>query len=198
MHGKGFRESASSWAEVLRSLKARGMIEAPLLVIGDGALGIGDGALGIWAALAEVFPTARDARCWNHRAINIIDKLPKRLQGHVRKQLRELADAPDRAECERLRDKLCAQWRAIGQVSAAECLQRDWDDFVTYFDFPQEHWIHLRTTNPIESIFAGVRLRTNAAKRMRVRENALYLIFKLSAGSASTGAPSTRPTNSSS
>jgi transposase-like protein len=109
----------------------------------------------------------------------LIDKLPKRLQGQVRKQLRELAEAPDRAECERLRDKLCAHWRAIGQAPAAECLERDWDDFVTFYDFPQEHWIHLRSSNPIESIFAGVRLRTNAAKRMRVRENALYLIFKL-------------------
>jgi transposase-like protein len=106
---QGYRESASSWAEVLRSLQARGMTEAPLVVIGDGALGI-------WSALSDVFPQARHQRCWNHRAVNLIDKLPKRLQGQVRKQLRELAEAPDRAECERLRDKLCAHWRAIGQA----------------------------------------------------------------------------------
>lgn len=169
---KGYRESKAAWAEVLRSLEARGMTESPLVVIGEGALGI-------WSALDDVLPTACRQRCWNHRAISVIDKLPKRLQGKVRKQLRELAEAPTRAECESLRDKLCAHWREIGQTPAAECLERDWEDFVTYFDFPQEHWIHLRTSNPIESIFAGVRLRTNATKRMRLRENALYLVFKL-------------------
>jgi putative transposase len=169
---EGYRESKTAWSEVLSSLKARGMSDAPLVVVGDGALGI-------WSALDEVFPPARHARCWNHRAISVIDKLPKRMHGKVRKQLKELYEAPTRAECEQLRDKLCAYWRAIGQIPAAECLERDWDDFVTFYDFPQEHHIHLRTSNPIESIFAGVRLRTNAAKRMRVRENALYLIFKL-------------------
>jgi putative transposase len=106
---KGYRESTAAWAEVLRSLQARGMIEAPMVVIGDGALGI-------WAAVDEIFPGARHQRCWNHRAISVIDKLPKRMQGKVRKQLRELAEAPTRAECESLRDKLCAHWRTIGQV----------------------------------------------------------------------------------
>ena len=159
---------------------------------------IGDGALGIWGAVDEIFPGARRQRCWNHRAISVIDKLPKRMQGKVRKQLRELAEAPTRAECERLRDELCAHWRIIGQVPAAECLVRDWDDFVTFYDFPQEHWLHLRTTNPIESIFAGVRLRTNAAKRMQKRENALYLIFKLVCRlSLNWRAISMHPTNSS-
>ena len=142
-------------------------------------MAVGDGGLGLWAALEEVFPTTRHQRCWNHRALNILDKLPKRLQPEVRKDLRELAEASSHEECERRRDLLCARLRAQGQAPAAACLERDWEDFVTFYDFPQEHWVHLRTSNPIESIFAGVRLRTNASKRLRVRENALYLVFKL-------------------
>lgn len=169
---QGYRESTAAWAEVLRSLRQRGLTEAPLLVIGDGALGL-------WAALDEVFPTTRHQRCWNHRALNVLDKLPKRLHPQVRKDLHLLAEAPSQHECERRRDVLCARLRAQGQVPAAACLERDWDDFVTFYDFPQEHWIHLRTSNPIESIFSGVRLRTDASKRLRVRENALYLVFKL-------------------
>jgi putative transposase len=169
---EGYRESTTAWAETLRSLKERGLQEAPLLAIGDGALGL-------WAALDEVFPTTRHQRCWNHRALNVLDKLPKRLHPDVRKKLRGLAEAPSRQECERRRDALCARLRAHGQEPAAACLERDWEDFVVFYDFPQEHWLHLRTSNPIESIFSGVRLRTNASKRLRVRENALYLVFKL-------------------
>jgi transposase-like protein len=169
---EGYRESTASWSEVLRSLKERGVTDAPLLAIGDGALGL-------WAALDEVFPTTRHQRCWNHRALNVVDKVPKRLQPEIRKELHALAEAPTRQECERRRDQLCARLRAHRQAAAADCLERDWDDFVTFFDFPQEHWIHLRTSNPIESIFSGVRLRTDASKRLHVRENALYLVFKL-------------------
>lgn len=169
---EGYRESTTAWAETLRSLKERGLQEPPLLAIGDGALGL-------WAALAEVFPTTRHQRCWNHRVLNVLDKLPKRLWPEIREQLHQLAEAPNRQECERRRDALCARLRAQRQEPAAACLERDWKDFVTFYDFPQEHWVHVRTSNPIESIFAGVRLRTQAAKRMRVRENALYLVFKL-------------------
>jgi putative transposase len=169
---EGYRESTTAWAETLRSLKERGLQASPLLAIGDGALGL-------WAALDEVFPTTRHQRCWNHRALNVLDKLPKRLHPEVSKQLRGLAEAPSRQQCERRRDALCARLRAQGQEPAAACLERDWADFVVFYDFPQEHWQHVRTSNPIESIFAGVRLRTNASKRLRVRENALYLVFKL-------------------
>jgi len=169
---QGYRESTTAWSEVLRSLKERGLVEAPLLAIGDGALGL-------WAALDEVFPTTRHQRCWNHRVLNVLDKLPKRFQPEVRKKLRALAEAPTRQECERRRDALCVRLRSLGQTPAAACLERDWDDFVTFYDFPEEHWVHLRTSNPIESIFSGVRLRTNASKRLRVRESALYLVFKL-------------------
>jgi putative transposase len=169
---EGYRESTASWSEVLRGLRDRGLAEAPLV-------GVGDGALGFWAALDQVFPSTRHQRCWNHRSLNVLDKLPRRLHAEARTQLHMIYEAPSRAECARRRAEVCVWLRAQGHVDAADCLERDWEDFVTFFDFPQEHWIHLRTTNPIESVFSGVRLRTDAARRMRVRENALYLVFKL-------------------
>jgi len=167
----GYRESAASWAGVLRDLRDRGL-EAPLLACGDGALGL-------WAALDEVFPNTRHQRCWNHRVLNVLDKVPKRLWPEVRRRLREVWSSESRAECELRRDALVRWLEAHGQMTAAETILRDWDDFVTFYDFPAEHWIHLRTSNPIESLFAGVRLRTDVAKRMRRRENALYLVFKV-------------------
>jgi putative transposase len=167
----GYRESSTSWGDVLRDLRDRGLA-APLLAIGDGGLGL-------WAALDQVFPTTQHQRCWNHRVLNVQDKLPKRLQPAARRRLRELAEAPTRVECERLRDVYVAELRAAGQQQAADCVLRDWEDFVRFYRFPKEHWLHLRTSNPIESIFAGVRLRTNAAKRLQTRESALYLVFKL-------------------
>jgi transposase-like protein len=167
----GYRESAASWADVLRDLRDRGL--------GAPRVAVGDGALGLWAALREVFPTTRPQRCWNHRVLNVQDKLPKRLQATARLRPRAIAEAPTQAECERLRDAYVAELRAAGQGPAAETVLRDWDDFVTCYRFPQEHWVHLRTTNPLESVFAGVRLRTDATRRMRQRETALYLVFKL-------------------
>jgi transposase-like protein len=168
----GYRESTASWAEVLRSLRDRGLVEAPLVAVGDGGLGL-------WTALNEVYPATRHQRCWNHRAVNILDKLPKRLHARARAALKEVWNAPTREECLRFRNTYLAELRAQGQSKAAACLERDWEDFITFYDFPEEHWRHLRTSNPIESVFAGVRLRTDATKRMRVRENALYLVFKL-------------------
>jgi len=167
----GYRESTQSWAGVLRGLKARGL-EAPLLACGDGALGL-------WAALDEVFPSTRHQRCWNHRVLNILDKVPKRLWPDIRRRLREVWSSESRAECELRRDALLRWLEAHGQMSAADTVRRDWESFVTFYDFPAEHWIHLRTSNPVESLFAGVRLRTDVAKRMRRRENALYLVFKI-------------------
>jgi putative transposase len=168
---EGYRESTASWCEVLRSLRDRGL-RAPLLAVGDGGLGA-------WAALGEVFPETRHQRCWNHRAMNVQDQLPKRLQGEVRSELRQLWEAPTREECEARRDLLVARLRELGQERAAETILRDWEDFVTFYDFPREHWSHLRTSNAIESVFAGVRLRTRVAKHMQRRENALYLVFKV-------------------
>jgi transposase-like protein len=167
----GYRESTASWATVLRDLRDRGLF-APLVAVGDGALGL-------WAALDEVFPPTTHQRCWNHRVLNVQDKLPKRLQAEARERLRAMSEAPTQADCERLRDAYVAELRAMGQGAAAETVLRDWEDFVTFYRFPKEHWLHLRTSNPIESIFAGVRLRTDATKRMRSRETTLYLIFKV-------------------
>lgn len=169
--GLGYRESTSSWGDVLRDLRDRGL-EAPLLAIGDGGLGL-------WAALAEVFPTTRHQRCTNHRTMNVVDKLPKRLWPEARRRLREIWSAPSREACEVRRDETAHWLHARGQDQAAETLYRDWDDFTTFYDFPAEHWLHIRTSNAIESVFAGVRLRTDVAKRARVRENALYLVWKI-------------------
>jgi transposase-like protein len=170
---EGYRESTASWSEVLRSLRERGVTDAPLLASGDGALGL-------WAALDDVFPTTRHQRCWHHRVLNVVDTVPKRLQPEIQKELHAPAEAPTRQECERRRDRLCARVRTQRQAAAADCLERDGDDFVTFYDFPEAHWVHLRTSNPIESIFSGVRLRTNASQRLHVRENALYLVFRCS------------------
>jgi transposase-like protein len=167
----GYRESTESWAEVLRNLRNRGL-EAPLVAAGDGALGL-------WAALDDVYPTTEHQRCWNHRITNVQAKLPKRLQKEARRRLREMAEAPTQKECEELRDRYAEELLAADQRAAAETVLRDWDDFVTFYHYPQEHWIHLRTTNPLESVFSGVRLRTDAIRRMRRRDNALYLVFKI-------------------
>jgi putative transposase len=167
----GYRESKDSWAETLRDLRNRGL-EAPMLAAGDGALGL-------WAALDEVYPTTEHQRCWNHRIMNVQAKLPKRLQKEARQRLREMTEAPTQKECADLRDRYTAELLAADQRAAAETILRDWEDFVTFYHYPREHWVHLRTTNPLESVFSGVRLRTDATKRIRRRDNALYLVFKI-------------------
>jgi transposase-like protein len=167
----GYRESSDSWAGVLRDLRSRGF-QAPLLAAGDGVLGL-------WAALDEVFPTTEHQRCWNHKVLNVQAKLPKRLQAEARKRVQEMWCAETQVACEDLRDRYVADLRAADQHPAAETVLRDWEKFVTFYHYPKEHWIHLRTTNPLESIFGGVRGRTDAARRLRRRDNALYLVFKI-------------------
>ncbi len=169
--GLGYRESTESWASVLRDLRDRGMRQ-PILVIGDGALGI-------WAALRAVWPQSRRQRCWNHKICNVLDQLPKRLWARVRTDLRQAVAAPTRATCRERLEKIANDLQQADQATAGETLLRDLDDFLTFYDFPKEHWVHLRTTNPIESIFAGVRLRTDVTKRLPNRENARYLVFKV-------------------
>jgi transposase-like protein len=167
----GYRESRESWAAVLRSLRDRGMA-APRLAVGDGALGL-------WAALVDVYPTTEHQRCWNHRITNILDRLPSRLAPEARRRLQRIVGATSRAACEAARDEVLAWFRRLDQRAAAETLLRDWDDFTRFYDYPIEHWRHLRTSNPVESIFAGVRLRTRVVGRTRRRDNAVYLVFKL-------------------
>ena len=166
----GYRESTESWAAVLRDLKRRGLA-APKLVIGDGHLGI-------WGALAAVFPEAKEQRCWNHRILNILDKLPRTRQAEARGVLTKIPYAETREAAEREKRVFQAWATKRGHVEAGRVLDRDWDRMVTFYQFPREHWKHLRTSNPVESPFAAVRLRTAAAKRFKKVENATAVIWK--------------------
>jgi putative transposase len=166
----GYRESAEAWGRLLRDLRARGM-SAPRLVIADGHLGI-------WAALAQVFPEAAEQRCWNHKLVNVLDALPKSKQAAASELLRRIPYAPSRLEAETLRDEFRSLY---GQEhpKAVETLERDWERMMAFYAFPQEHWKHLRTTNPVESPFAAVRLRTSAGKRYKKVANATALIWRV-------------------
>ena len=167
---EGYRESKESWLAVLRRLKARGMNEP--------AVAIGDGGLGFWAAAGEVWRQTKQQRCWVHKMRNILDKLPHKERGEAAKSLRAIYLAPTRAAATAKLLALAKSWRGMYD-KAAECLMDDVDRKLTCFDFPVEHHKHLRTTNPIESIFATVRLRTGAMKRLRSARSAVYLIFQL-------------------
>ena len=125
----GYRESTESWAEVLRNLRDLGLVP-PLVAIGDGALGL-------WAALDQVFPTTEHQRCWNHRVLNVQNKLPKRLQAEARRRLREMWESETQALCEERRDDYVAELRSLGQGPAAETVLRDWEDFVTFYHYPK-------------------------------------------------------------
>jgi len=166
----GYRESTESWAAILRDLKRRGL-QAPKLVIGDGHLGI-------WGALAAVFPEAKEQRCWNHRLLNVLDKLPLKRQAGARSLLTKIPYAATREEAERQKRAFQGWCAKHGHAEVGRVLDRDWDRMVTFYQFPREHWKHLRTSNPIESPFAAVRLRTAAAKRFKKVENATAVIWK--------------------
>ena len=167
----GYRESTDSWSGVLRDLKERGM-NCPCLVVGDGHLGI-------WGALANIYPGALEQRCWNHKMVNVLDKLPKKLQIQAKSHLQNIVYAETREAAEVERNDFVRWCRREGYRSAGETLARDWDRMVTFYQFPQEHWRHLRTTNVVESPFAGLRLRTDAAKRYKKVENATAVIWKM-------------------
>jgi len=166
----GYRESQESWATLLRDLKRRGM-PAPVLAIGDGALGF-------WAAVREVYPETREQRCWVHKMRNVLDKLPKRLQPRAKAMLREIMYAPDRASAEEEMAGFVREFEAR-YPKVVQCLLKDLDTLLTFFDFPAEHWIHLRTTNPIEAPFATVKTRTRQTRGAGSRQAGLALAFKL-------------------
>ena len=166
----GYRESTESWAALLRDLKRRGL-RAPKLVIGDGHLGI-------WGALTAIFPEAAEQRCWNHRIMNVLDKLPRTRQAEARSLLTKIPYAATREEAERQKQAFQAWCAKRGLAEVGRRLDRDWERMVTFYQFPHEHWKHLRTTNPVESPFAAVRLRTAAAKRFKKVENATAVIWK--------------------
>jgi transposase-like protein len=166
----GYRESTESWSTVLRDLKRRGL-RAPVV-------GVGDGALGFWAAVGAVWPETREQRCWVHRVANVLDKLPKRLQPKAKQALHAIMQAPTRAEAEAGIDAFAAEY-AAKYPKAVTSLRRDQAQLLTFYDFPAEHWRHLRTTNVIESPFATVRLRQRVTKGAGSRTKALLMAFKL-------------------
>jgi putative transposase len=166
----GYRESTDSWAAVLRDLRDRGLT-TPKLVTGDGALGA-------WAALREVFPAARRQACWVHKTANVLDALPKRLQPRAKTLLHEMAEAPTRADARAALERFRSEFDAKYPKAVAK-LDRDWDALTAFFDFPAEHWRHLRTTNPIESSFATVKLRTRVTKGAGSKKAALAMAYKL-------------------
>ena len=167
----GYRESEQSWKALLLDVKSRGLVVDPKLATGDGALGF-------WKALPQVYPTTREQRCWVHKTANVLDKLPKRLQPEAKEKLHAIWMAPTKADAQRAFDLFMATYQAK-YVKATECLSKDRDVLLTFYDFPAEHWRHLRTTNPIESTFATVRLRHRRTKGNGTRLACLTMVFKL-------------------
>jgi transposase-like protein len=166
----GQRESKESWGAVLRDLRARGL--KPWRCT------IADGHLGIWAALGEQQPTAAEQRCWNHRIVNVLDAIPTQEQTQARTLLCAMPYADSQAACEQLRAQFEKRYQPVAP-KAVERLAHDWDRMITFYQFPREHWRHLRTTNVVESPFAAARLRTSAAKRFKKVDSATAIIWKL-------------------
>jgi putative transposase len=167
----GVRESAQSWRELLVEVKRRGLAIAPELAVGDGALGF-------WKALEEIYPGTRHQRCWMHKAGNVLDKVPKSVQAAMTTDLREIHGAPTRAAAEKAVDVFVEKYGAK-YPRAAECLTKDREALLAFYDFPAEHWDHLRTSNPIESVFATVRHRTVRTKGALSPTTARLMVFKL-------------------
>ena len=174
----GVRESAQSWRELLVDLKARGFAIAPELATGDGSLGF-------WKALEEVFPATRHQRCTVHKTVNVLDKLPQSVQPAAKRDLREVWTAPDQATAEAAVATFAEKYGAKYE-KAVTCLTKDRDALLTFYDFPAEHWDHLRTSNPIESVFATVRHRTVRTKGALSQDTARLMVFKLVMAAAKT------------
>ncbi len=167
----GYRESKLSWQEVLHDLKGRGLTKLPDLATGDGALGF-------WAAAAEEFPSTRMQRCWVHKTANILDKMPKGVHGKAKKRIQDMYMAETKEQALQAYEEFLHLYEAKFP-KACECLRKDKDVLFTFYDFPAEHWIHIRTTNPIESTFATVRLRTRRTKGCGSRIATLTMVYKL-------------------
>jgi putative transposase len=167
----GYRESKLSWQELLRDLNGRGLGSMP-------ALAIGDGSLGFWAALEEGYPTVREQRCWVHKTANVLDKMPKGVQSKAKQRIQDMYMAETREEAVKAYDEFLSLYEAKFP-GACECLRKDRDVLFTFYDFPAEHWTHLRTTNPIESTFATVRHRTKRTKGCGSRAATLTMVYKL-------------------
>jgi transposase-like protein len=167
----GFRESELSWSEILIDLKHRGLKKAPKLAIGDGSLGF-------WKALVKVYEDTRRQRCWVHKTANVLNKLPKSIQKKAKEKLHQIWMAPDKAEAQRHFDEFITIYEAK-YPQATKCLKKDREVLLTFYDFPAEHWRHIRTTNPIESTFSTVRLRTTKVRSCFSSKTVLTMAFKL-------------------
>jgi transposase-like protein len=167
----GYRESEESWKELLLDLKRRGLEIQPKLATGDGSLGF-------WKALPQVFGTTCAQRCWKHKTANVLNYLPKGLQAKAKAQLNQISMAEGRAAADQALDHFLLSYEAK-YPKATECLRKDRDVLLTFYDFPAEHWQHIRTTNPIESTFSTVRLRTNKTRGCVSRTGMLAMVFKL-------------------
>ena len=167
----GYRESEQSWLEVLTDLKHRGLEQGP-------QLGSGDGALGFWKALSKVYATTRQQRCWVHKTVNILNKLPKSVQPKAKSALHEIWMAPTREQAHKAFEAFLKRY-GDKYPKACACLEKDRDALLAFYDFPALHWQHIRTTNPIESTFATVRLRTDKTRGCVSRDTILGLVFKL-------------------
>ena len=167
----GYRESEQSWHELLVDLKQRGLALAPTLATGDGALGF-------WAALRKVYPERREQRCWVHKTANVLNKMPKSVQPRAKSDLQEIWMAETRQDSEKAFDTFLEKYGSKYDAACA-CLEKDRDVLFTFYDFPAEHWKHLRTTNPIESTFATIRLRHKRTKGSGSRRTSLAMMFKL-------------------
>jgi len=167
----GFRESELSWSQLLLGLKGRGLELGPQLAVGDGALGF-------WNALTKVYGHSRWQRCWVHKTANVLNKLPKSLQPKAKAKLHQIWQAPEKDEAQRHFDEFIQIYGAK-YPKAAQCLQKDHEHLLTFYDFPAEHWRHIRTTNPIESTFATVRLRTNKVRGCFSAQTVITMAFKL-------------------
>jgi putative transposase len=174
----GFRESEQSWRHLLLDCKQRGLVIDPKLAVADGALGF-------WKALPQVYPTTREQRCWVHKMANVLDKLPKCVQTKAKSMLHAIWQAPTRAEGEKAFDAFVEMFEAK-YPKAAACLKKDRGVLLTFYDFPAEHWAHIRTTNPIESTFATVRLRHRRTKGSGSRVACLTMVFKLMESASKT------------
>jgi transposase-like protein len=172
----GTRESELSWLEVIRDLKRRGLAIAPKLAIGDGALGF-------WAALRKEWPNTREQRCWVHKTANVLNELPKAMQAKAKARLHDIWMAETRAAATKAFDAFLEDYSAK-YPKATECLKKDRDVLLTFYDFPAEHWRHIRTTNPIESTFATIRLRHRRTKGNGTRAATLTMLFKLAESAA--------------
>ena len=167
----GYRESTQSWRELLLDVKKRGLSQSPKAATGDGALGF-------WAALRQVYPATQQQRCWVHKTANVLNKMPKSIQPKAKSMLHEIWMAERRQQANEAFDLFIETFEAR-YPKAVECLAKDRDVLLTFYDFPAEHWVHLRTTNPIESTFATVRLRTARTKGCGSRKACLTMVFKL-------------------